>query len=83
MVCVHLHSLSDSLQGLKILQMWPIQYDKIPCHWRAIIETLLVCLNEIGIPEDLVNALIKCLGLAFKKFSYYIDNEELKFSSFW
>ena len=44
---------------------WPIQLEKMPDH-REMIETLLVCFNELGFPEELEKLLINFFGISFK-----------------
>ena len=67
MVCVEsILTVSNFLQGLKIFWNWPIQTEKISHQKISEIETVLMCLKEIGLPEELENILIKFFGPALK-----------------
>ena len=45
--------------------MWPIQLEKIP-RKREMIETVLMCFNEIGLPEELEKLITNFFAISFK-----------------
>ena len=68
MVCFYVFNitfLSDFLTELKIFWKWSIQLEEIP-HRRVMVEAVLICCKEIGLPGELTTLLINFFGPAFK-----------------
>ena len=71
--------------GLPELNMFwngPIQWENIPRYLSEMLEMVLICLKEIGCPEDLKTLLIKFFGPAFKIICMNPSNEAIDVDSF-